>query len=92
MAKQIADWGPSMDRLALISGGGAGGGRVESRPRLPWDTDTAGLAQREKAIRYLQGPKGVGDTLATLSQGQKELSEKLTIFLIISRIVILRVP
>lgn len=66
-----------MDRLALISGGGAGGGRVESRPRLPGDTDPAGLAQLEKAIRYLQGPKGVGDTLATLSQGQKELSEKI---------------
>ncbi|OIN45933.1 two-partner secretion domain-containing protein [Pseudomonas costantinii] len=60
LAKQIADWGPSMDRLALISGGGAGGGRVESRPRLPGDTDPAGLAQLEKAIKYLQGAKGPG--------------------------------
>ncbi|WP_178076279.1 DUF637 domain-containing protein, partial [Pseudomonas sp. 2822-15] len=59
LAKQIADWGPSMDRLALISGGGAGGGRVESRPRVPGDTDPAGLAQLEKAIRYLQGAKGI---------------------------------
>ncbi|WP_244192327.1 filamentous hemagglutinin N-terminal domain-containing protein [Pseudomonas rhodesiae] len=58
LAKQIADWGPSMDRLALLSGGATGGGKVEPRSRLPGEVDPAGLVQLEKAIKYLKDTKG----------------------------------
>jgi len=59
LAKQIADWGPSMDRLALLGGGGAANSRWEAKPKLPGATEPAGLAQLEKAIKYLQGAKGI---------------------------------
>ncbi|WP_236445938.1 MULTISPECIES: two-partner secretion domain-containing protein [unclassified Pseudomonas] len=58
LAKQIADWGPSMDRLSLLNGAATGGGKVESRTRLPGEVDPAGLVQLEKAIKYLRDNKG----------------------------------
>ncbi|QQZ42325.1 filamentous hemagglutinin N-terminal domain-containing protein [Pseudomonas sp. SK3(2021)] len=63
LAKQIADWGPSMDRLALLGGGGAANSRWEAKPKLPGATEPAGLIQLEKAIKYLQAAKGTGGAL-----------------------------
>ncbi|PFG21444.1 filamentous hemagglutinin [Pseudomonas lurida] len=60
LTQQIADWGPSMDRLALLQAGGATSSSLEPRPKLPGATEPAGLTQLEKAIKYLQGAKATG--------------------------------
>jgi len=60
LTQQIADWGPSMDRLGLLQGGGATSSSLEPRPKFPGEIEPAGLTQLEKAIKYLQGAKELG--------------------------------
>ncbi|WP_330208191.1 two-partner secretion domain-containing protein [Pseudomonas sp. Z13] len=70
LTQQIADWGPSMDRLGLLQGGGATSSSLEPRPKLPGAIEPAGLTQLEKAIKYLQGQKSpTGTPVWSSSEG-----------------------
>ncbi|MBG4983009.1 DUF637 domain-containing protein, partial [Pseudomonas aeruginosa] len=58
LSKVLDEWAPTLDRLALI-GGAAAGKQIDSKVKRPGMPEPAELAQVQKAVDYLAGPKEI---------------------------------